>query len=133
MQAVQDFVAKNKTELKLKTDDFFPYASNQHAYWTGYFSSRPASKRFERLGNNILQSVKQLTAFSRIQGTEYDSKINALRSAMGVVQHHDSITGTEKQFVADDYARMLDAAIKTAQEPISSIIGYIQKLSYLLI
>lgn len=51
---------------------------------------------------------------------------------MGVVQHHDSITGTEKQFVADDYARMLDAAIKTAQEPISTIIGYLQKLNYLL-
>ena len=24
----------------IKTDDFFPYASDPHAYWTGYFSSR---------------------------------------------------------------------------------------------
>ena len=23
-----------------KTDDFFPYASDPHAYWTGYFTSR---------------------------------------------------------------------------------------------
>lgn len=64
-----------------------------------------------------------MTTFSRAQGTEYDSKINALRTAMGVVQHHDAITGTEKQFVADDYARMLNAAIEKAQEPVSAIIG----------
>lgn len=25
-----------------KTDDFFPYASDPHAYWTGYFTSRQA-------------------------------------------------------------------------------------------
>ena len=23
-----------------KTDDFFPYASDPHAFWTGYFTSR---------------------------------------------------------------------------------------------
>ena len=31
-----------------KTDDFFPYASDPHAYWTGYFTSRPTSKRMIR-------------------------------------------------------------------------------------
>lgn len=39
----------------VKTDDFFPYASDPHAYWTGYYTSRPTSKRFERIGNNFLQ------------------------------------------------------------------------------
>ena len=24
----------------IKSDDFFPYASDPHAYWTGYFTSR---------------------------------------------------------------------------------------------
>jgi hypothetical protein len=38
-----------------KQDDFFPYASDPHSYWTGYYTSRPTLKRFERLGNNFLQ------------------------------------------------------------------------------
>ena len=28
----------------VKTDDFFPYASDPHAYWTGYFTSRSTLK-----------------------------------------------------------------------------------------
>jgi lysosomal alpha-mannosidase len=38
-----------------KQDDFFPYASDPHTYWTGFYTSRPTLKRFERLGNNFLQ------------------------------------------------------------------------------
>lgn len=38
-----------------KTDDFFPYASDVHTYWTGYFTSRSTLKYFERIGNNFLQ------------------------------------------------------------------------------
>ncbi|GBP87307.1 Lysosomal alpha-mannosidase [Eumeta japonica] len=41
--------------LPTKQDDFFPYASDPTAYWTGYFTSRPTVKYFERLGNNYLQ------------------------------------------------------------------------------
>lgn len=39
----------------LKMDDFFPYADGPHQFWTGYFTSRPAFKRYERLSNNFLQ------------------------------------------------------------------------------
>ncbi len=49
-----------------KSDDFFPIAWNQHGSWTGYFTSRPALKRYERYSNNILQVTRQLNAFSNI-------------------------------------------------------------------
>ncbi len=51
-----------------KTDDFFPYGSRPHEYWTGYFTSRPALKRYERHTNNILQVTKQLNALANVQG-----------------------------------------------------------------
>ncbi len=35
-QAVQE----SEVTLPTKDDDFFPYASDPHAYWTGYFTSR---------------------------------------------------------------------------------------------
>jgi uncharacterized membrane protein len=57
----------NKAEKKwsTKTDDFFPYASTPAVYWTGYYTSRPALKRYERYANNILQVTRQLNGFSQ--------------------------------------------------------------------
>ncbi len=52
-------------EWTSKSDDFFPYASVPFAYWTGYFTSRPALKRYERYANNILQVTRQLNGFSQ--------------------------------------------------------------------
>jgi lysosomal alpha-mannosidase len=74
------------------------------------------------VANNILQSVKQLTTFSRIQGGDDDKNIVDLRMAMGVMQHHDAITGTEKQAVANDYTSMLYKGIAKTQDSISKII-----------
>ena len=44
-----------KKSWPLKTDDFFPYGSDAHSYWTGYFTSRPAFKYMVRQGSNLLQ------------------------------------------------------------------------------
>lgn len=41
-----------------KTDDFFPYGSDAHSYWTGYFTSRPAIKDMVRQASNQLQVNK---------------------------------------------------------------------------
>ena len=49
--------ALNRQNLSytVKHDDFFPYASKAHEFWTGYFTSRPALKRYVRSTNNFLQ------------------------------------------------------------------------------
>lgn len=43
----------------------------------------------------------------------FEPHLSILREAMGVMQHHDAVTGTEKQHVAEDYARLLDLAINS--------------------
>ncbi|XP_017767636.1 PREDICTED: lysosomal alpha-mannosidase-like isoform X2 [Eufriesea mexicana] len=93
-----------------KDDDFFPYASDEHSYWTGYFSSRPTIKFFERMGNNLLQISKQLSVLTHLQDNE--KELEQFREAMGVLQHHDAVTGTEKQLVAEDYARLLSSGMQ---------------------
>ncbi|XP_058798646.1 lysosomal alpha-mannosidase-like isoform X2 [Phymastichus coffea] len=95
-----------------KSDDFFPYSSDPHAFWTGYFTSRPTLKYFERMANNLLQVVKQLSVLS---GAPDSPELQRFREAMGVMQHHDAVTGTEKQHVADDYARILHRSVNDGE------------------
>ncbi|KAJ8919646.1 hypothetical protein NQ315_006173, partial [Exocentrus adspersus] len=99
-----------KAKWLVKEDDFFPYASDPHSFWTGYFTSRPTIKRFEREGNNFLQVCKHLYALADL-GPEDRVDLNAMREAMGVMQHHDAVTGTEKEHVAHDYAKILSTGI----------------------
>ncbi|XP_011151265.1 lysosomal alpha-mannosidase isoform X1 [Harpegnathos saltator] len=104
-----------------KSDDFFPYASDPHAYWTGYFSSRPTVKYFERMGNNLLQASKQLVVLTDLK--DHDKQLEHFREAMGVMQHHDAVTGTEKQLVADDYSRILYKSMHYAEDILSEAVG----------
>uniref|UniRef100_A0AAQ6AC26 Lysosomal alpha-mannosidase n=1 Tax=Amphiprion ocellaris TaxID=80972 RepID=A0AAQ6AC26_AMPOC len=94
----------------LKTDDFFPYADSAHDFWTGYFTSRPALKRYERISNSNLQTCNQLEVLggpvSR-KGPFGGGDSQTMKKAMAVAQHHDAVSGTEKQHVANDYARKL--------------------------
>ncbi|XP_060519654.1 lysosomal alpha-mannosidase-like [Cylas formicarius] len=109
-----------KLGFPMKRDDFFPYGTGPEAYWTGYYTSRPTFKRLERIGNNFLQVCKQLSALSSF---EYDDEIDELRSAMGILQHHDAITGTEKQHVANDYIRHLQKGIDRCQQVTTSSLN----------
>ncbi|RMB90070.1 hypothetical protein DUI87_33525 [Hirundo rustica rustica] len=76
----------------LKTDDFFPYSDGPHQFWTGYFSSRPALKGYERLSS-------------------------------GFLQHHDAVAGTERQHVANDYARQLAKGWDTCQVLVANALS----------
>ncbi|XP_016964290.1 lysosomal alpha-mannosidase isoform X2 [Drosophila biarmipes] len=95
-----------------KSDDFFPYASDPHAYWTGYFTSRPTLKRFERDGNHFLQVCKQLSALAPSKPGEFEPHLTFMRETLGIMQHHDAITGTEKEKVALDYAKRMSVAFR---------------------
>ncbi|KAH8389461.1 hypothetical protein KR200_005988, partial [Drosophila serrata] len=98
-----------------KTQDFFPYSSDSHSYWTGYFTSRPTQKRFHRDGNHFLQVVKQLGVLANLTSNQHLADLETLNQAMGIMQHHDAVTGTEKQAVASDYDRILYDAITGAE------------------
>lgn len=87
---------KAEQNWPIKTDDFFPYASDPHSYWAGYFTSRPALKGYipftsnflqaqpvlyhyeeGREGEGIGQACKQLDALARL-GPEEESDLDVL-------------------------------------------------------
>jgi len=61
--------------------------------------------------------VKQV---SSILGEEEYEHVQMLAIAVAQSQHHDSITGTEKQHVSDDYALYLDEGVTASQKVITA-------------
>ncbi|XP_065289713.1 lysosomal alpha-mannosidase-like [Dermacentor albipictus] len=98
-----------------ETQDFFPYASDPHAYWTGYFTSRPAFKFLDRYTNNQLQAAKQLGVLAGPREVT-EASLDVLREALAVGQHHDAITGTAKQAVANDYVKHIAIGLKASDK-----------------
>ncbi|TRY79620.1 hypothetical protein TCAL_12196 [Tigriopus californicus] len=102
-------------EWPIKKDDFFPYASDPHAYWTGYFSSRSSSKFQMRQANQILQAAKQMTSVAYNKDvanlSPLEDATELIAKSVAICQHHDAITGTEKQYVANDYHDRLSEGV----------------------
>ena len=98
----------------MRTDDVFPLGDNKHAYWSGYFSSRPALKRQLRMATNFLSAARQMEVMSGVTAADVatpterpsppvgSSWTDSFEGTIGVATHHDGISGTEKQAVADE-------------------------------
>eukprot|EP00879_Flechtneria_rotunda_P012931 GHRR01013504.1.p1 GENE.GHRR01013504.1~~GHRR01013504.1.p1 ORF type:complete len:746 (+),score=240.71 GHRR01013504.1:364-2601(+) len=158
----------------IKTDDFFPYADCAHCYWTGYFTSRPASKGYIRQATAYLAAARQLQAITphltaqapstnayehhsthpgsstsrgsngqayngmsvSDGGREHESSsssappgLDLLESAVSLSQHHDAVTGTAKQAVANDYARYLYLGLEEASQVVITALEQLLKRS----
>ncbi|KNC81770.1 hypothetical protein SARC_05918 [Sphaeroforma arctica JP610] len=122
VDAVKKETKASKHEWLQNNDDFFPYSHNPHSYWTGYFTSRPAVKRLERQAMNVLMACRQAEIFTSSKDEFKQSKSSSslrLARAMAIVQHHDGVSGTEKQFVAEDYTKRLSQGVKKCEDVIS--------------
>ena len=113
-----DAIANQSIVFPTKYDDGFPYADGDTSFWTGYFSSRANAKKYMRDASHTLHSSNKLFALASIDQSTTDAEIENMLKAkatmldvVGVVQHHDSITGTAKQHVADDYNKRIAKGI----------------------
>lgn len=69
----------------------------------GYFTSRATSKGWIREATAYLQAARQLEVLTQSQSSAKHPNTDSLEEAVSLLQHHDAITGTEKQHVTDDY------------------------------
>ena len=101
------------------------YGISANAYRTGFYTSRPALKRYVRELSNRLQAARQLEVFSGGDG----SGTRALWEAMGVVQHHDAVSGTERQHVAYNYAFLLAKGAVSSDQLIAQSLANLSTAS----
>jgi alpha-mannosidase len=121
--------------------DFFPYVlfiiSNQRSLtygiqsWeTGFYASRPAFKDHVRIGERTSRTAETLFALSQQWNTSNYNKLLELRSANGIVQHHDAVTGTSFLPVYDDYENMLSSGSNAADYVAGkSLLEYMKRTS----
>ena len=111
-----DYVtAVNKLNLTWNVEraPLFNYVDSPHKWWTGYFTSRPSLKLYARSRELIQRTAEQFyfyakqMNFSNFDFSNAIRNITKLRDSVGVVQHHDAITGTEKDPVSQDYKKWL--------------------------
>ncbi|XP_071914762.1 alpha-mannosidase At3g26720 isoform X1 [Coffea arabica] len=107
----------------LKTGDFFPYADRENAYWTGYFTSRPALKGYVRMMSGYLLAARQLEFFKG--RSNLGPNTDALADALAIAQHHDAITGTEREHVAADYAMRLSIGYTEAEKVVAASLAFL--------
>jgi hypothetical protein len=119
----------NETEWRTKMDDFFPYSSCKNCFWTGYFTSRTSFKRLERVASSLLLASRQIDVFMNKEELPEVNKCDRchplyeLEDALGVAQHHDGVSGTAKQHVADDYAKRLSSGMHRAIAHVSHLLS----------
>jgi lysosomal alpha-mannosidase len=102
-------IAKYDVKWPTKYDDMMPIWDGS-GYWTGFFSSRANSKSYIRRAShnfhasNQLYTLKALDQSASVEDVQklVDVK-NVMLDRIGILQHHDAVTGTGRQAVANDY------------------------------
>jgi lysosomal alpha-mannosidase len=79
-------LTQNPPKLPVRDGDHFPYASGDHSYWTGYFTSKPAMKRMVRQASGLLHMARTMRAFANLTDEEAQAVEEKLERAVGLAQ-----------------------------------------------
>lgn len=117
------------------TGDFFTYSDVDDHYWSGYFTSRPFYKRFDRLLDYFLRSTDILFSIASLQNlpvsssSDHRQKLEYVRQSLALFQHHDAITGTARDAVVNDYAQRMFRSIVFTQEIMETVLNEMEGLT----
>jgi hypothetical protein len=112
MQEVNDDWEEDDKEegWPIRHDDSFPYSQNPGQMMNGFYTSRPHLKKSIRDFSNTFYSSQRLVSQSFIRKDFGNKKVEemmmyqySILDHLGVLQHHDAITGTSKRHVAGNF------------------------------
>ena len=130
-----DSVLKSGAKFEKHSNyDFFPYADNAHCYWTGYFSSRANLKGLiKQLGlyinitNRLLFEIFMTEKNKIVKNKKILEKtiecVYFAREKLGVLQHHDAVTGTSKEKTNKDYENMAIIGVEKLKKYINLLVN----------
>ena len=88
--------------MKEFDEDFYVYEEGNGDSWSGFFSSKPDFKKKIRLIGHLMRALRKYFVL-REETLDYTEAILNLSEEAGIFMHHDSITGTAKRYVDEDY------------------------------
>eukprot|EP01135_Chromosphaera_perkinsii_P003063 Nk52_evm10s234 gene=Nk52_evmTU10s234 len=108
------------TQLETKIGDFFPYEDG--GLWTGFYSSRSSFKHQVRAASAFFRASALLISqyqLSQHRLSPYGKEeITRLGDTLGIMQHHDAVTGTAREHVVLDYKTRLNGAIADVESQV---------------
>jgi hypothetical protein len=88
-----------KSGLDIRKYDFIPNW-DQERYWSGYYTSNPLIKKICKDLSRLINFYKK-SLFSTNTYANYTKTINAAEEMLALMQHHDGITATSKNYVIE--------------------------------
>lgn len=103
------------------------------AYWSGFYTSKPAQKLLVRKQESVLFSLDVLNSLYPFQTLNIVEALTMSRNTSALLSHHDAITGTSFPPCYEDYNQRLFTAITLGQDAIGILKVYKTKSSTFLL
>jgi hypothetical protein len=124
--SVYEEIRKKNITLSEKSDDFFPYQDVPHAYWSGFFSSKPSMKGMIRTASKYLQAARKILAQFLVQKkltfSDFNKAVYEFERSLSILQHHDAVTGTAKHSVDLNYTAILEKGYSAIHDVLFPLI-----------
>lgn len=120
-----DSLKKENVQWPIKYDDFMNYHQDEkdknnrthYNFWSGFYSSRPGIKAHVKTASAQYYAQSKIVARKMLDQDakaaeikDYLKSNDILLDQLSILQHHDAVTGTAKQFVTYDYQFRLQKA-----------------------
>ena len=121
-----------RAEWELKVDDFESYAIGPDQFLVGFYSSRPDFKGFVRMASTQLRAANVAltnalflseTPAAGVDLATETAALDVQTKALGVSQHHDAITSSQRRHVHRDYIKSLSIGQASVDASISRVVG----------
>ena len=91
------------------------------AYWSGFYTSKPAQKILTRKQEFVTFSLDVLNSFVFPENDSVHDALSISRLTLALLTHHDAITGTSFPSAYNDYNSRLLTAISLGEDAIGTL------------